>query len=66
MLLGRFRPPRPASPDAPGLRAPSDPMKLRIRKSSTKRAKKNGYRTRQKSVGGRKVNKRQRKRHGAF
>jgi len=41
-------------------------MKLRIRKSSTKRLKKNGFRSRQKTAGGRKVNKRQRKRHGAI
>lgn len=41
-------------------------MKVRIRSSSTKRAKKTGYRTRQKTAGGRKVNKRQRKRHGSF
>lgn len=41
-------------------------MKLRIRTSKTKRAKKNGFRTRQKTAGGRKVNKRQRKRHGAI
>jgi ribosomal protein L34 len=41
-------------------------MKVKIRSSTTKRARKNGFRTRQKSVGGRKVNKRQRKRHGAI
>ncbi|HED65762.1 MAG TPA: 50S ribosomal protein L34 [Planctomycetes bacterium] len=41
-------------------------MKVRIRKSSTKRARKGGFRSRQKTAGGRKVNKRQRKRHGAI
>ncbi len=46
--------------------ASGDPMKLKIRNSKTKRAKKQGYRTRQKSAGGRKVNKRQRARHGSF
>ena len=37
-------------------------MKLKIRNSSTKRKRKTGFRTRQQTVGGRKVNKRQRKR----
>lgn len=41
-------------------------MKLKIRNSKTKRAKKNGFRSRQKTAGGRKVNKRQRARHGAI
>lgn len=41
-------------------------MKTKIRKSSAKRAKKTGYRTRQKTAGGRKVNRRQRARHGSF
>ena len=41
-------------------------MKIRIRKSTTKSRRKNGYRTRQKTSGGRKVNARQRKRHGSF
>jgi len=41
-------------------------MKIRIRKSASKRAKKTGYRTRQKTRGGRKVNRRQRARHGSF
>lgn len=41
-------------------------MKIRIRKSNTKRAKKNGYRTRQQTKGGRKTNRRQRARHGSF
>lgn len=41
-------------------------MKLRIRNSSSKHKKKTGYLTRQKTKGGRKVNKRQRARHGAF
>jgi ribosomal protein L34 len=35
-------------------------MKLNIRSSITKRSKKTGYRTRQQSKGGRKVNRRQR------
>ncbi len=37
-------------------------MKLKIRNSATKRKKKTGFRSRQKTVGGRKVNKRQRNR----
>jgi len=41
-------------------------MKLRIRKSNSKKSKKTGYRTRQRTHGGRKVNKRQRARHGSF
>ncbi len=41
-------------------------MKIRTRNSKAKRARKTGYRTRQKSVGGRKVNRRQRARHGSF
>ena len=41
-------------------------MKVKIRNSKTKRARKNGFRTRQKTAGGRKVNKRQRARHGAI
>jgi ribosomal protein L34 len=41
-------------------------MKTNIRKSKKKHAKKTGYRTRQKTVGGRKVNRRQRARHGSF
>ena len=41
-------------------------MKINIRKSTAKHAKKTGYRTRQKSKGGRKVNRRQRRRHGSF
>ena len=41
-------------------------MKLNVRSSTSKRAKKTGYRTRQKSKGGRKVNRRQRRRHGSF
>jgi len=39
-------------------------MKLKIRTSKAKKAKKTGFRTRQKTVGGRKVNKRQRARRG--
>jgi len=41
-------------------------MKLKIRSSNTKKARKGGYRTRQRTAGGRKVNRRQRKRHGSF
>lgn len=41
-------------------------MKVKIRNSKVKRAKKTGYRTRQKTKGGRKVNRRQRARHGSF
>ena len=41
-------------------------MKLRIRNSSSKRKRKTGFRTRQKTAGGRKVNKRHRARHGSF
>jgi len=43
-----------------------DAMKIKIRNSKTKKAKKTGFRTRQKSASGRKVNKRQRRRHGSF
>ena len=45
---------------------PEPEMKLNIRKSTRKHAKKTGYRTRQKTAGGRKVNRRQRARHGSF
>ena len=41
-------------------------MKIKTRNSNKKHAKKTGFRTRQKSAGGRKVNRRQRTRHGAF
>ncbi|MFT4540095.1 MAG: ribosomal protein L34 [Planctomycetota bacterium] len=41
-------------------------MKLKIRNSAAKRRKKTGFLTRQKSVGGRKINKRHRARHGSF
>jgi ribosomal protein L34 len=41
-------------------------MKLNIRKSKIKHARKTGYRTRQRTKGGRKVNRRQRARHGSF
>lgn len=37
-------------------------MKLKIRKSSSKHKKKTGFRTRQQTRGGRKVNARQRRR----
>lgn len=41
-------------------------MKINIRKSTAKKLKKTGYRTRQRTAGGRKVNRRQRARHGSF
>ena len=41
-------------------------MKIKTRNSNTKKSKKTGFRTRQKTAGGRKVNSRQRKRHGAI
>jgi ribosomal protein L34 len=41
-------------------------MKIKLRNSKAKRQKKTGFRTRQKTVGGRKVNKRQRARHGSI
>ena len=41
-------------------------MKIKTRNSKTKRKRKHGFRTRQKTVGGRKVNKRQRARHGSI
>ena len=41
-------------------------MHVKIRKSSLKHKKKTGYRTRQKTKGGRKTNRRQRRRHGAI
>ena len=41
-------------------------MKIRIRNSAQKKSKKTGFRTRQKTASGRKVNRRQRKRHGAI
>jgi len=41
-------------------------MKTLIRKSTLKHKKKTGYRTRQRTAGGRKVNRRQRARHRSF
>ena len=41
-------------------------MKVKVRNSKAKHAKKTGYLTRQKTKGGRKTNKRQRARHGSF
>ena len=41
-------------------------MHVKIRSSKSKRLKKTGYLTRQRSKGGRKVNRRQRARHGSF
>lgn len=39
-------------------------MKVKIRNSNSKKAKKTGFLTRQKTAGGRKINRRQRARHG--
>ncbi len=39
-------------------------MHTKIRLSTTKHKKQTGYRTRQKTKGGRKTNRRQRRRHG--
>ena len=41
-------------------------MKIKIRRSNLKRKKKVGFRTRSKTVGGRKIIKRKRKRSGGF
>jgi len=41
-------------------------MHVKIRSSKSKRLKKTGYLTRQRTKGGRKINKRQRARHGSF
>jgi ribosomal protein L34 len=41
-------------------------MKLKIRNSKSKKSKKTGFLSRQKTAGGRKVNKRHRSRHGSF
>ena len=41
-------------------------MKLKVRRSNLKRAKKVGFRTRSKTSGGRKVIKRKRKRSGGY
>ncbi len=41
-------------------------MKIKTRNSKTKRARKGGFRARQKTKGGRKTNKRQRARHGSI
>ena len=41
-------------------------MKIKLRNSASKRRKTTGFRTRQQTKGGRKVNKRQRARHGSF
>lgn len=59
-----FRSPTPARPCRPPPREPV--MHVKIRNSKTKKSKKTGFLTRQKSAGGRKVNKRQRKRHGSI
>ena len=50
----------------PGTACPGIAMKLKIRNSKAKKAKKTGFLTRQKTVGGRKINKRHRARHGSF
>ncbi|MCH2103034.1 MAG: 50S ribosomal protein L34 [Planctomycetes bacterium] len=41
-------------------------MKIKTRNSKAKKAKKTGFRTRQKTASGRKINKRQRARHGSI
>lgn len=41
-------------------------MKLKIRNSKAKKQKKTGFLTRQKTKSGRKVNARQRRRHGSI
>lgn len=41
-------------------------MKINLRNSTHKRKRQHGYRTRQKTKGGRKTNRRQRARHGSF
>ena len=41
-------------------------MKLKVRNSKSKHAKKTGFLTRQKTKGGRKTNARQRRRHGSI
>jgi ribosomal protein L34 len=41
-------------------------MKTKIRNSNAKKAKKTGFLTRQKTANGRKINRRQRARHGAI
>jgi ribosomal protein L34 len=41
-------------------------VKIKTRNSTSKRKKKTGFRTRQKTAAGRKVNKRQRARHGSI
>jgi len=76
--VGTGKADRPAvGPNYPSPRAPATregpssgrlpgPMKTNIRKSKAKHAKKTGYRTRQRTAGGRKVNRRQRARHGSF
>ena len=65
MLFGSIR--RPGSLRTPGWTRPgAHAVKVKIRKSKAKHAKKTGYRTRQKTKGGRKINRRQRARHGSF
>ncbi len=41
-------------------------MKLKIRNSKSKHAKKTGFLTRQKTKSGKKINARQRRRHGSI
>ena len=41
-------------------------MKIKLRNSKIKRKRKTGFRTRQKTAGGRKINKRQRARSGSI
>jgi len=47
-------------------KAQIDPMKLKIRRSNLKRARKVGFRSRSKTPGGRKIIKRKRARSGRF
>jgi len=41
-------------------------MKIKIRNSKAKKAKKTGFLSRQKTASGRKINRRQRARHGSI
>jgi hypothetical protein len=51
---------------APAAHASASAMHVKIRRSSLKHKKKTGYLTRQQTKGGRKTNRRQRRRHGSF
>ncbi|MEW6073783.1 MAG: 50S ribosomal protein L34 [Planctomycetota bacterium] len=41
-------------------------MKINVRKSTIKKRRQTGFLTRQRTAGGRKVNRRQRRMHGSF